>query len=160
MRSIRCFALACLLAAALPALAQSTIEKQMTPAEFKAAGLDKLDAEELARLNAWLNRTLDTETTKAATLAKEKVENDNRGFFHFGSADAIDGRISGEFKGFAQNRVYTLDNGQQWRQTDTASLHGVRLDNPQVSIKPGAIGNVWYMKVEGFNTRAKVERTR
>ncbi|MCB1692808.1 MAG: hypothetical protein KDI19_08585 [Pseudomonadales bacterium] len=31
------------------------VENAMTPAEFKAAGLDKLSAEELQRLNSWLD---------------------------------------------------------------------------------------------------------
>ena len=76
MPSLRSLAVAFLLACIAPvALAQTAlpaIEKQMTPEEFKAAGLDKLSAEELARLNAWLGRTLDTETAKAAAVAKAK----------------------------------------------------------------------------------------
>ena len=45
------------------------IEQQMTAEEFKAAGLDKLSAEELARLNGWLNRTVIQESRKAAAVA-------------------------------------------------------------------------------------------
>lgn len=140
--------------------AQPAIERQMTPEQFHAAGLDKLSAQELANLNAWLNKTLDAETTRAATRAKEKVEDENRGFFDFGSDEPIASRISGEFRGFGKNRLYTLDNGQQWRQTDAASLAGVRLDNPGVEITPSLVGNAWYMRVEGYNTRAKVERVK
>ena len=81
--------LACMPLAAMasPIRAQTAlpaIEKQMTPEEFKAAGLDKLSAEELARLNAWLGRTITTETAKAAEDAKQKVEHESRGFFNFG----------------------------------------------------------------------------
>ncbi len=151
--------------AALPAFAQQAaskpaIETQMTPEQFKAAGLDKLSAGELANLNAWLNHTIVTETTKAAVQAKQKVESENRGFFNFGSSEPVVGRISGEFSGFAKNKLYTLDNGQQWRQIDTASLAGVRVSNPGVRITPSMIGNAWYMKLDGYNTRAKVERVK
>src|SRR3546814_10852894 len=80
-------------------------------------------------------RTITTETAKAAEQAsvqtKERVESENRGFFHFGSDDPIESRITGTFAGFRKGNTYTLDNGQQWRQTDTASLAGVRVENPR-----------------------------
>ena len=168
-RFIRTLALASVLLAALFAAplafaqqAGDRIEQQMTPEQFKAAGLDQLSAEQLENLNAWLNRTLVAETTKAATQAakqtKEKIEDENRGFLNFGSDEAITGRLQGEFRGFSKGREYLLDNGQLWRQTDTASLAGVNLDSPQVTIKPSMIGSAWYLKVEGYNTAAKVQR--
>jgi hypothetical protein len=83
------------------AFAQNAIERQMTPEEFKAAGLDKLSPGELANLNAWLNRTLETETTKAAAEAKKKVEDEDRGFFHFNSDEPIVAHLVGEFRSFA-----------------------------------------------------------
>ena len=151
-------------AAAQASAAQPPIEQAMSPEQFKAAGLDKLSADELANLNTWLNRTITTETTKAAeqaaVQAKEEVVSENRGFFNFGSDEPIKSRITGEFRGFEKGRSYTLDNGQVWRQTDGASLVGVRVDNPGVQIKPSAFGNAWYMKIDGYNTNAKVERVK
>jgi len=38
-------------------------------------------------------------------------------------------------------------------------LSGVRKTNPTVSISPGLLG-VWYLRVDGVNTRAKVRRTK
>ncbi|KQY49671.1 hypothetical protein ASD14_13145 [Lysobacter sp. Root494] len=142
------------------AYAQPPIEKQMTPGQFKAAGLDKLSPTELANLNAWLNNTLEVETTKAATLAKEKVETENRGFLSFGKSDPIVARIPGEFRGFAKGHRWTLDNGQEWEQIDDASLAGARKTGPQVRITPSLVGNAWYMQVEGYNKRASVRRTK
>ena len=158
MTSLRSILLAGLLAFAPAVAAQDAIEKQMTPEEFKAAGLDKLSADELARLNAWLNRTIGTESEKAAIAAKKKVEDDNRGFFDFGSTEPIVSKMTGEFRGFARGREYTLDNGQVWKQVDDASLAGVRLSAPEVRIAPSLIGNSWYLAVAGYNTRAKVQR--
>lgn len=156
-------ALFALLACAMPALAQDAatappIEQQMTPEQFKAAGLDKLSPAELANLNVWLNRTISTETAKAAEQASKKVKDDNRGFFNFGSAEPIVSKITGEFRGFGKGRTYTLDNGQVWRQIDDASLAGVRKTAPGVRIKPSLIGNAWYMTIDGYNTNAKVMR--
>ncbi len=152
--------LASLVAVASVAQAQQPIEKQMTPEQFKAAGLDKLSPQELANLNAWLNNTLEVETEKAAQLAKDKVETENRGFLPFGKTDPIVARISGEFRGFARGRSWTLDNGQVWEQMDGASLAGVRKTDPQVKITPSLIGNNWYMQIEGYNTRASVRRVK
>jgi len=163
--SIAVLASALLFFGVAPAIAQDAaatpaIEKQMTPEQFRAAGLDKLSAGELANLNAWLNKTIDTETTKAAVQAKKKVEDDNRGYFNFGSTEPVVARIAGEFTGFQSGRQYTLDNGQVWRQTDGASLAGVRKTSPEVRIKPSLVGNAWYMTIKGYGTNAKVERVK
>lgn len=158
MTALRTVLFAALLVFMAPAAAQDAIERQMTPEEFKAAGLDKLSPEELARLNTWLNRTIGTETAKAATEAKKQVEDNTRGFFNFGSTEPVVSRLSGEFRGFARGREYALDNGHVWKQIDEASLAGVRLDRPQVRVTPSLIGNAWYLAVAGYNTRAKVQR--
>lgn len=162
MLSIRTLAfaalLACAAAAAVAQTAQPAIEKQMTPEEFKAAGLDKLSADELAHLNTWLGRTLDTETAKAAADAKQKVERESRGFFDFGSQDPITSHIAGEFRGFGKGRTYTLDNGQVWQQIDDTQMSAGRLTDPAVNIKPALVGNSWYMSVGRYNTRAQVRR--
>lgn len=141
-------------------LAAPPIQQQMSPAEFKAAGLDKLSADELAHLNTWLGRTIETETAKAATAAKKKVEDDNRGFFNFGSNEPVKSTIPGEFRGFGQGRIYTLANGQVWRQIDEATLAGVRMTDPKVTISPSLVGNAWYLGVEHYGTRAKVMRVK
>ena len=142
------------------AFAQSAIERQMSPEQFKSAGLDKLSPQELANLNAWLNQTLETETAKASTNAKKKFEEENRGFFHFNSDEPIVAHIVGEFRGFSGGKTYTLDNGQVWRQIDEASLVGVRKTNPAVRLTPSIIGNAWYLGLDGYGTRAKVQRVK
>ncbi|MEL1265547.1 hypothetical protein [Pseudoxanthomonas putridarboris] len=141
------------------------LREAMTEAEFKAAGLDKLSAAELAALDAWLQRKVSTETAVAVEQVRERareegrkaVVDENRGFFHFGSTDPIESSIAGEFTGFGKGRQYTLENGQVWEQTDNAQLAGVRRSSPKVSIKPGIVG-AWYLRIEGSNSTAKVQR--
>ena len=152
--------LACMAPVAIAQTAQPAIEKQMTADEFKAAGLDKLSADELAHLNAWLGRTIEVQTAKVAADTKQTIEHQNRGFFNFGSEEPIVSRMVGNFRGFEKGRSYTLENGQVWQQTDDAVLPGIRLDNPDVKIRPGMIGNVWYMSVSHYNTRAQVKRVK
>jgi hypothetical protein len=136
------------------------LQHEMSPEEFKAAGLDKLSAEELARLNAWLDRKIGAETTRATAEAQRKVKEDARGFFNFGSLEPIDSALIGEFRGFQKGRNYTLANGQEWEQIEEASLAGVRKTNPKVKITPSKVGNAWYFAIEGYNTRAKVRRVK
>ena len=160
---------------ARPVLAQvasAELQAQMTPEQFKAAGLDKLSTTELSNLNAWLRGKVQAESSLAAEQARkettqqiEKAKEDgrqevivkNRGFFDFGSSEPITAHLAGNFDGFAKGNRYTLDNGQVWEQSEAASLAGVHKTNPSVSIKPG-IGGVWYMKIGGYNTAAKVRR--
>ncbi|ROU07575.1 hypothetical protein [Lysobacter enzymogenes] len=150
---------ACLAAPA--ALAQQKIQQQMSAEQFKNAGLNKLDDQELANLNAWLNRTLDTETSKAVVKAQEETAHERRGFFDKSPArEPVVARMTGRFEGFSRGQTYVLDNGQEWRQDDNADLPGVKLDSPQVRIAPSVIGNAWYLSVQGYNTRAKVVRVK
>lgn len=168
-RLLACAAL--LLSLSAPALAQRVVDgdlqQQMSPTEFKAAGLDKLSAQELATLNRWLQGKVEAATTQAVAAVREEAREQgrqevivkNRGFFDFGSSEPITGVLQGEFRGFGKGRVYVLDNGQEWEQTDSTSVVGVRKQSPKVSIKPGVMG-VWYMKVEGVNSQPKVHRSK
>lgn len=167
---------ALVLACAPPALAQRAVtgdlQAQMTPQEFRAAGLDKLSPAELAALNAWLQGKVADASAQAAEQARresaqalaqakeqgrQEVIAKNRGFFDFGSSEPIESTLSGRFDGFGKGKHYVLANGQEWEQTEAASLDGVHLVDPKVSIRPGLMG-VWYMRVDKYNTQAKVRR--
>ena len=96
---------------------------------------------------------------EAREEGRQEVMVKNLGFFAFGSNEPLTGILQGECRGFGKGRIYTLDNGQTWEQTDATTLAGVRKTSPKVSMSPGVMG-VWYMKVEGVNTQAKVRRTK
>ncbi|UYB53426.1 hypothetical protein OCJ37_05630 [Xanthomonas sp. AM6] len=158
---------AALAVSAAPAAAQRAVagdlQTQMSAQEFKAAGLDKLSPQELAALNAWLQGKVAQETAVALEKAKEEGRQEvivkNRGFFDFGSQEPIESTLVGEFTGFSKGRRYVLANGQEWEQTESASLSSVRRNAPKVRIKPGIAG-VWYMQVDTYNTQAKVRRVK
>lgn len=153
-------ALALALALAVPAVAQDAtapVEQQMSAEEFRAAGLHKLDPAELAALNQWLGRTVREETARVSQQTEERVVQERRGFLAGGSDDKVEARIAGNFEGLGEGNLYRLDNGQVWKQTDATTLAGARGDNVEVTIAPGMFG-VWYLRVKGYNKRAKVER--
>jgi len=170
IRSIFPPLLSALLLAAVNAHAQSPdLRTQMDEADFKAAGLDRLSASELAHLQNWLGREVSQKAEQAAQQVvaevresareegRREIVEQHRGFFHFGSDEPISSTINGEFNGFGKGRRYRLGNGQLWEQTDTATLAGVRRNDAIVHIRPGTFG-IWWMQIDGFNTRAKVKR--
>lgn len=168
MKAIQRFAGATALALllAVPAahaqrVVEGDLQTQMSPEQFRAAGLHKLGADELAALNAWLQGRVEQATARAVEQAREEGRQEvivkNRGFLTFGSNEPITARLAGEFRGFQKGRQYTLDNGQVWEQVDGATLGGVRRTDPPVRITPGITG-AWYLQVEGSNTRATVRR--
>lgn len=142
------------------ALAQqfSTLEERMTAAEFKAAGLDKLTPEELAKLNDWLAGKVATASAGGAAPGV-----DDRGFEgrqSSSSAGAIFTSIRGEFRGWdGKGDRIKLDNGQVWEVTDSTARLKIKVQDPGIIIEPGVL-NSWYMKVEGYNSRARVKRIR
>ena len=130
----------------------STLEERMTYAEFKAAGLEKLTPEELAALNSWLAGK--ASGTVAATPAE-----DTRGFEgRNSSAGAVVSTIPGPFKGWkGKGDRFTLANGQVWEVTDSGTRLSVSLENPSVTVEQGML-NAWFLRVDGYNARARVKR--
>jgi len=168
---MRCRSLILMLAAGLAFAAPlvfaqqfSSVEERMSSTDFKAAGLDKLSPEELARLNAFIRNEVDTRTAQAhAQGAREQDRSDalRMGFKdYYGDRDRITSTIPGTFKGWTGSTEFTLANGQVWRQSDpTSQLLGIRIENPVVHISPGMMGT-WNLQVEGYGAFTKVERVK
>ena len=134
----------------------SSLEERMSAAEFRAAGLDKLSAEELTALNAWL-RTRGAATASMAAAARSTRGDERVGFADGPTSRSVISRIAGEFSGWTGSTRFTLENGQVWRQVENTSLLGVKADSPAVTIEPAFMGS-WRMRVEGYNQRVRVER--
>jgi hypothetical protein len=134
----------------------SSLEERMSDAEFKAAGLDKLTPEQLAALNAWLQRRT-AGTAPAATYVPPS--DDRIGFRDPVSSEGVVSRIAGEFSGWSGDTRFTLENGQVWEQAESGSMRGVSVDSPAITIKPAFMGS-WLLKVEGFNKAIRVRRVK
>jgi hypothetical protein len=55
--------------------------------------------------------------------------------------------------------VFTLDNGQQWKQAESGGRQCGKSENPKVTIKPTLMGS-WLMYVDGCSDSVRVERTK
>ena len=152
MRPISCLALLLLIASSAGAQTQpSTLEERMSQAEFHAAGLDKLSAQELQQLNAWLDAHGGSKT-KYVDASGSPV------FYPNDSArDAVNAHIAGAFTGWRGKTVFTLDDGQQWQQDESGMYDAGKVSGPKVKIKPMLLGS-WLMYVDGCGCSVRVKR--
>jgi len=131
------------------------LEKNMTPQEFQAAGLNKLTPEELAALNTWLIGQMKQRETAAAKAPRV----DREGFLNSGDDSPVHSRILGEFHGWRGRTHFALENGQVWVQVEDSELEGVNITDPEVTITPGFMGS-WRLKVKGYNSFVRVKRVK
>lgn len=135
----------------------STLEERMSDAEFRAAGLDRLTAEELANLNAWLaQRNVSTRPAPAGGSAGFKPD----GLFgDSGDRGRVVSRATSNQDEIGVGTTIALENGQSWRVTDgSLSLSG-GLAGRTVTIEPAMLGS-WLLKVEGYNRALRATRVR
>lgn len=131
----------------------------MSAAEFKAAGLDKLSADELAALNGWIRGERALLPSGASDSPRSIAETDRRGLSDgVKSGDYIESRILGNFRGWDGTRTtFELENGMVWQSTDPAARFSVNLTDPTVKLTPGFM-DAWFLQIEGYNARVRVKR--
>lgn len=132
-----------------------SIQEKMSPQEFKAAGLDKLDKTELKNLNDWINgvKTVVIEkpviVEKVVTVpATEKAVEPTEDF---------QSSIVGEFSGFRGNTRITLANGQIWDQADGKQLFTKKMIDAKVRFSYSGFAG-WKVQIDGYNAWIRVKR--
>lgn len=123
------------------------IERMMKAEEFEAAGLKKLDPEELDRLNAWLMRFLAYESPQVLKTDEKLQEL---------QSVPVRSRIVGSFRGWDGDTTFTLDNGEVWKQR-LPGRYAIRLENPEVEIFKNLLG---YHELKVVQTGRRVGVTR
>jgi hypothetical protein len=128
-----------------PAWAQSAefpgVEKAMSPQEYDAAGLQKLTAEERARLDEFIRRFVSSSNQVAAQKAVDRAVKERKAT----PPEIIQSRIVGPFTGFTGSTVFTLENGQRWRQAQPDSRYFPKVESPPVIIVKDTIGYRMYV---------------
>jgi len=147
----------------------STLEERMSGIEFKQTGLVKLTDEELAILNEWIRShsvaTLENAVARpASSKALAGSTEDSRGFENQnkGSSDGkiIYGTIVGTFKGWnGKGTLFKLTNGMVWQQDETASFFVKPVENAEITIRKGVLGN-WRLSMVGYNSAVSVKRVK
>lgn len=120
------------------------IQKLMDEEQFRAAGLEQLNADQLKQLDGWLKNYTATgaEVVKRQSKTVQKVAR----------LEHIAANIDGEFKGWNGNTVFKLDNGQVWQQR-LRGRYAYRADNPKVVISRNKLG---FYRLEVVTTGKKV----
>ena len=85
------------------------LEKAMTPEQYEAAGLSKLDAAERAKLDEFIKNYVAVSNEKVATTAVDKAIKEKK----VSEPEVIQSRIVGPFTGYTGRTVFTLENGQR-----------------------------------------------
>ena len=108
------------------------IEKLMTDAEFREAGLDSLSPEQVDSLNRWLIRYTagEAEVLQQTNEAVREAERDIK----------VTARITGDFDGWNGKTVFRLDNGQVWKQRLDGRYRYRGPANPEVRIDKNWLG--------------------
>ena len=142
--------------------AEAGFSRGLAPQEFQAAGLGKLTAEELARLDALVGAhragraaaelPARGEPAPAGREARVVVAPGTKVEFA-----AVESRLAATFTGWEPRGVFALENGQRWREANGTTYVSPPLSAPKVRITPGAFGAFW-LEIEGVRVRAKVIR--
>ena len=128
------------------------VRDSMSATQFHVTGLDKLTAGQLAAFDAWLAsyQAPAAAPAPAAPVAAAATPAPSAGSTgKFGeemlapdkhdAPDRIESRILGTFKGWNGRTIFTLENGQVWKQADS-STYETMLQDPKVVIKSLGIG--------------------
>jgi hypothetical protein len=127
-------------AAAAPPEMSGNIKEMMSADEFKAAGLNKLSADELQRLDAWLQgyrQVTEQAAEKKATARASRTK-----------MDLIVSRVDGSFNGLTGRTIIRLEDGTVWRQANADDRYRARVtDHPAAAVIHGVFG--YKMRIEG-----------
>jgi hypothetical protein len=132
------------------------LQDMMTAQEFKAAGLEKLSAEELKNLNGWLQgyrRTTETkatekaaaETTKKVTeeVTKKVAAQSRR------SLDRVESHVDGAVPHLTGHSIIKLEDGTMWKQANPEDRYASPpIDHPTAVATHTPFG--WKMRISGL----------
>ena len=128
------------------------VEKAMTPQQYEAAGLSKLDAAERAKLDEFIKNYVTVSNEKVATTAVDKAVKENK----VQPPEVIQSRIVGPFTGYTGRTTFTLENGQRWAQSQRDNAYFPKIDSPQVTIIKAGFGYRMYIAGAGAIRVTKV----
>ena len=118
------------------------LQKAMTPEQYEAAGLSKLNPAERAKLDEFIKNYVSVSNEKVATNAVDKAIKEKK----VSEPEVIQSRIVGPFMGYTGTTVFTLENGQRWAQSQRDSLYVPKIDSPPVVIVKAGFGYRMYIQ--------------
>ena len=129
------------------------VQKAMTPEDYEAAGLQKLDPAERAKLDEFIKKYVATSNERVATDAVDKAVKEHK----VQAPEVIQSRIVGPFTGYTGRTIFTLENGQRWAQSQRDSAYFPKIDSPPVLIMKSGFGYRMYIAGGGAIRVSKVQ---
>ena len=138
MKKFTLFA-SCMILACAPALAQNDdfpgVQKAMSPEQFEATGMNKLSADERAKLDQFIRGYATQSNERAATAAIDKAANEGK--IKRSEPEIIQSNLVGRFTGYTGRSTFTLEDGSVWKQSQQVSRNFPPVDSPPVIIIKG-----------------------
>jgi hypothetical protein len=149
-----------------PEKPSKSLEETMRPEEFKAAGLDKLNEDELQHLDAYLQGyrqaaqkkaseqakvKADEEIKKANEKAEKATEEANRNSSTSGRTklDTLVSRVDGNIEGIKGATMIRLEDGSVWKQANKDDRYKAPItDHPTAVVMHTTFG--YKMRIEGM----------
>src|SRR3954471_7294197 len=119
-----------------------SVKEMMSADEFKAAGLNKLSADELQKLDAWLQgyRQVTEQTAEKKATTKAAAESHAK-------LDLLVSRVDGTFNGLTGRTVIRLEDGTVWKQANADDRYRSKNpDHPAAAVIHGVFG--YKMRIE------------
>ena len=139
----------------------SSLQERMSAADFRKAGLDKLNPQQLHFLNQWLRAHVGA-VGASATLAPAVAGPANRFGYRAPTGQprvTVESTLVGSFSGWDSHTRLPLANGQLWQVSETSSWSCQTVKDPKVTIKPMLLGS-WLAYIQGCAESVRVERVR
>ncbi len=130
------------------------VQKAMSPEDYSAAGLQKLDPAERAKLDEFIRNYLTVSNERVATTAVDKAVKENK----VSAPEVIQSRIVGPFTGYTGRTTFTLENGQRWAQSQSDSAYFPKVESPPVLIVKAGFG--YRMMIAGASGAIRVVKVR
>ena len=118
------------------------VQKAMTPEQYEAAGISKLDPAERAKLDEFIKNYVAVSNERVATTAVDKAISEKK----VSEPEVIQSRIVGPFMGYNERTVFTLENGQRWAPSQRDSAYYPKIDSPPVVIVKAGFGYRMYIQ--------------
>jgi len=139
-----------------------SLEETMRPEEFKAAGLDKLNEDELQHLDAYLqgyrqaakkkaNDEAQAKASEEIKKAKQEVKTsaDDTGMGGRSRMDALVSRVDGNIEGIKGHTMIRLEDGTVWKQVNVDDHYKASItDHPAAVVLHTTFG--YKMRIEGM----------
>jgi hypothetical protein len=142
--------------------------RDMSVADFRAAGLDRLSDEQIKALNAWFTEyqrkhapcaavsAVAAAPASLAMTASPTIQG-TTAIASLAPGDEYSAHLDGTFRGWGDGTTFKLDNGEVWQQIDDTELNVGAIKNPKVTIKRGMF-TAYYLSVEGVDDSVLVRR--